>query len=355
VPVGKFTFWKILKEAPFNVIFVNDASARWYLDGIPEHPSEEALEAALRDAIHSLDPSLPVMTVGASMGAYAALRYGSKLGAARVLAMGPEVELCLPHGRSIETVKDRTAGDGDISGLKFASPRDVLIVSGNADVVDFYSACRFKAANREFNVWLLNNIPHAVAVTLDEEDGLREFVVDYLSRGDLSALHKYGRGRVHPVKDATRFMEFHKRTEARGSYPEAIETLRAMAHKSGDWALVQYFYGLALRQAGEISTAIEQFRRAVTAMPTLGRARFKLAEALMKQKSFSEAVVELEYLREQKNTLGVSLMLSRGYQGLGRRGLAIHVLEQALSLRLSKDEKTSISQQMVAVAKSIVG
>jgi len=72
-----------------NKILVRDSGNSWYhrrLDGLGEHPDETA--ASLRTLIDEIRPSR-VITIGQSMGAYAALMYGLLLEVQQVIAFGP--------------------------------------------------------------------------------------------------------------------------------------------------------------------------------------------------------------------------------------------------------------------------
>ncbi len=72
-----------------NKILVRDSGNSWYhrnIDGLGTHPDETA--ASLRALIREINPG-KVVTIGQSMGAYAALMYGMLLDAQQVIAFGP--------------------------------------------------------------------------------------------------------------------------------------------------------------------------------------------------------------------------------------------------------------------------
>lgn len=72
-----------------NKILVRDSGNSWYhraISGLGAHPDETA--ASLRALIRDIRPS-KVVTIGQSMGAYAALMYGLLLEAEQVIAFGP--------------------------------------------------------------------------------------------------------------------------------------------------------------------------------------------------------------------------------------------------------------------------
>ena len=72
-----------------NKVLVRDSGNSWYhrnIDGLGAHPDETA--EALRALIAAIAPS-KVITIGQSMGAYAAVMYGLLLGVDSVIAFGP--------------------------------------------------------------------------------------------------------------------------------------------------------------------------------------------------------------------------------------------------------------------------
>lgn len=72
-----------------NKILVRDSGNAWYhrrIDGLGDHPDETA--ASLRALIDAIQPGR-VVTIGQSMGAYAALMYGLLLEVEQVIAFGP--------------------------------------------------------------------------------------------------------------------------------------------------------------------------------------------------------------------------------------------------------------------------
>jgi len=73
----------------FNRILVRDIHNSWYHRGVPGlggHVDEVA--TSLRGLVRSIRPGR-VMTIGQSMGGYAALLFGMLLGAERIVAFGP--------------------------------------------------------------------------------------------------------------------------------------------------------------------------------------------------------------------------------------------------------------------------
>lgn len=104
-----------------NKVLVRDSGNAWYhrkIDGLGGHPDETA--ASLRALIAAIAPS-KVVTIGQSMGAYAAVMYGLLLNVDSVIAFGPlsfleERQALLYHERRWLAVMRDLARDPPASG-----------------------------------------------------------------------------------------------------------------------------------------------------------------------------------------------------------------------------------------------
>lgn len=86
---GRLKKLEQLSGRHLNKILVRDSGNAWYhrkIDGLGEHPDETA--ASLRTLVRAIAPS-KIVTLGQSMGAYAAIMYGLLLDAQQIIAFGP--------------------------------------------------------------------------------------------------------------------------------------------------------------------------------------------------------------------------------------------------------------------------
>jgi pimeloyl-ACP methyl ester carboxylesterase len=91
--VPPFEFFRATRGIPVKRLFVRDLRQAWYHLGVPGYgTSVEGLAEALRDLLARHDVDRLVVT-GNSMGGYAALVFGTLLGANTVLAFGPQTVL----------------------------------------------------------------------------------------------------------------------------------------------------------------------------------------------------------------------------------------------------------------------
>ena len=91
--------------------------------------------------------------------------------------------------------------------------------------------------------------------------------------------------------------------------------------------------GVILEKQRNRRGALANYTKALELSPSSALARFKKARVLMHLRHFSEALVELEVLREQApEEANVWFLLGKCYKGLGERGEALGALTRALNL-----------------------
>ena len=102
----QFNFWHAGHELDENLLFVNSPSNDWYLSGVPGlgHGFEDTAAAMARWA-EALAVSRTI-AIGTSMGGFAAIRYGSSLGA-DVLAFSTDAVIRDAGSRSAAYFKGR--------------------------------------------------------------------------------------------------------------------------------------------------------------------------------------------------------------------------------------------------------
>ncbi|WP_147324483.1 hypothetical protein [Shinella sp. WSJ-2] len=93
-----FEFVRTLSELSYNVVFVRDLTQRWFNFGIDNFSSDMDDTATQITAViqRSLDPSLPLYTIGNSAGGYASIFYGEALAAHVALAICPQTLISMP-------------------------------------------------------------------------------------------------------------------------------------------------------------------------------------------------------------------------------------------------------------------
>lgn len=131
--VPSFEFANAFRRAGVDrALFVRDALRSWYLRGIGDAGHDfESVVRVLEREIETVQPSR-VITVGCSMGGYAAVRAGLALRAQTILAFGPQVvlepiersRLGLPES-SFDSLLDSLAANGKAEGFALTSLMEV--------------------------------------------------------------------------------------------------------------------------------------------------------------------------------------------------------------------------------------
>ena len=150
----QFNFWHAGHELDENLIFVNSPSNDWYLSGVPGlgHGFEDTAAAMARWA-EALAVSRTV-AIGTSMGGFAAIRYGSSLGA-DVLAFSTDAVIRDAGSRSAAYFKGREIPeDFDLRTALPEGGKPVHLMVGEADPRDLHAA------------WLLSSNKAVTAISL---------------------------------------------------------------------------------------------------------------------------------------------------------------------------------------------
>ncbi|WP_337269647.1 hypothetical protein [Oryzifoliimicrobium ureilyticus] len=100
VAPGQFAIERLLTDNRHHCVFLNTANNDFYQHGVPGlGTSVDETAATLRQFARQIGVTR-IRCLGMSMGASAAILFGSLLGADRVVAVGPEIEIGLPFHRS---------------------------------------------------------------------------------------------------------------------------------------------------------------------------------------------------------------------------------------------------------------
>ncbi|CNC50476.1 Uncharacterised protein [Yersinia intermedia] len=346
---GKFTFYSLTSELNINIIYVNDYSNQWYLNGTPDFNNEDHFLDFLQNEIKNLrcPANGNIYTLGSSMGAYAALKFGSLLGALKILALGPESELMLPHGRSITSVKieQPVFPVRDISSLSFISPKNVLILSGNNDIVDFYCACSFKENNPDLMVYLINNWSHVVAKYMNSLVGLKNILNDFFIINNVDFLKKLSLSGTIKLSDSIVVRDFYYSLSAGLIDISKKDILIKVAEEFPKWSLVQFYAAKIYWQLGDMGKCELYLNKALKTQASLGRARLLLCQLLFDSDRYSDAEYHILILLEKNITFGISIVAISIFIKKGNLEKAIAIIAQARELNLTPKQRKLLEEK----------
>ncbi|MCK6977438.1 hypothetical protein [Enterobacter roggenkampii] len=274
-------FWKIMNRMEGVKIFINDEENGWYVHGIPGMGVDVLSSSShLMTMIKEIAPK-EVVLVGPSMGAYAAMLYGSIISPRmpeirfRCLSFGGEFLL---YGRETKSKslagKPRNLWYADIRSILATSGLEVTHVYGDDDVNDIFQASLVHGME---NVRLVSvrNAPHAVSTYLGQNYNLTNIIKSYEQNGcfeiecesDISKLKGHGALLYHG-----HILMLDKKPT------EALEKLRKAVLLAPTHALSHHKYGLALIMERQESLALHHQEKAISLNPSLAHAHFHIAQ-----------------------------------------------------------------------------
>lgn len=183
-----FTFYKSTSEMRPDVLYIRDpAGNAWYQEGLAEGESLDDIEARIASVAAAYRE---VWMLGSSMGGFAALYFGCRLGARRILALAPQIVV---DGRFARGPRRATrVQTPDISELVRGATRSLItIVFGSLDLIDAYNLSRLYPEGGDlplhFRVLQYEGQDHLLPIRLEAECTLKTFFQSILSHNTVPA------------------------------------------------------------------------------------------------------------------------------------------------------------------------
>jgi pimeloyl-ACP methyl ester carboxylesterase len=289
-----FGFYHIGHRIESTALLVKDPTNNWYnvgIEGVGAHVDEIA--QTLRAKIGSRR----VITVGSSMGAYAAILFGCLLGAERCIAFAPQTRLAgkLP----LSPPRDVPLQAPDTRSYLLQSPSTkVAIFIGGFDLADAYHAYRI-ADLPNVSVSVLPSSGHSIAEALAGTRQLDEIVYAGIA-GDIGTPVGFEPGIAdRGLRDA-----IVGAVEARYFGGDALPHLQHLAKAVPNWVAVRQFEGQVLMNAGRYAEAEAALRTVVDLQPGWFIPYRHLGEAIMRQGRLVEAETFLRRAVEMRPDWG---------------------------------------------------
>ncbi|WP_172300527.1 YqiA/YcfP family alpha/beta fold hydrolase [Pseudoruegeria sp. HB172150] len=182
---GSFTFFKATRQMRPDRLHIRDPfGTAWYQNGLADGETLADIETRIAEVARDYRE---IWMLGSSMGGYAALYFGARLGARRVLAIAPQLivdpRFARGPGRGV------TVHTPDISGLVRAATRTrFTILFGSFDLIDAYNIAQLykdDPAPDHCRVLQYANEDHMLPVRIDRAVGLRRYFSAILSRDEV--------------------------------------------------------------------------------------------------------------------------------------------------------------------------
>jgi len=270
-----FAYYRLLDELPVSRVFVRDPTDSWYNGDVAGLGATVAeITRTLRDAIGETGATR-VVTLGSSMGGYAAALFGCLLSAERVVALSPQT--LLDRRFPLAPAADVRLQVPDLRPvIDAAIGTDVLAVTGGDDLVDAFYVGRL-AGLPTVRSLAVPDASHTFADELHRRGRLVPVLADLVDGAVPDDC------RAHPCADpdvAARVDEavlrFHDRDPAGAA--SAIEPVCAALPR---WAGAQFLRGRALLATARPAEAAEAFGAARDANPGWFEPYRELGRALL--------------------------------------------------------------------------
>lgn len=297
-PVGRFSMQQTATKLGISCVLMNTLPRSYYAEGVPGLGDGIAGTAAgLRRIIAAVRPRA-VVTMGISMGGYAALLFGALLPADRILAFSPETQLLLPGSRSRGVLRQRKPPEHlDVLPLLRNVPAtQVALYFGEAELHDVHAAWRLQGLPRA-ELYSVQGGGHEVARWFSERGLLHRLVEDFVRHGQ--AMNDFPqRGSVLDHGPAIELTMAANACTLEQKPRQAIDALREAIRLAPGFDLAYHKLGAALTATGQKRDAREAHRCAVELAPESMHYRLHFGRALLEAGDLAEAEVVLAAVAE---------------------------------------------------------
>jgi len=182
-PEGKFSFYHFGKTVDANVVFVNTHDANWYFSGIMGLGVDFVSTVDGLNCLLTRFQNCETIFIGGSMGAYAAVLYGSVVeNVQSILAFGPELELGIDFGLSKNHLKNTFDNSYNIYEVMKPNKIKYYFLFGEFFPVDMLGANRlWQKFSDTVMIISLKNLVHDLPQFIDKEYSLIQFIPSILS------------------------------------------------------------------------------------------------------------------------------------------------------------------------------
>jgi hypothetical protein len=194
----RFNFWQAGMDLPANILFMNNGANDWYQFGVPGIGTTfQRTVKAIRELAEEYESS-EILTLGTSMGGYAAIQYGVELGA-RILAFSTSTYLTQPLSQASILMKHpEKAVVHDLRTIMPRNTREMFLICGEASAVDLIS-CLQLSSYPGVNVAGLAGIGHHVPTHLNRSGKLPQLLRSFvIGKPELPAQSGKGEALQHP-------------------------------------------------------------------------------------------------------------------------------------------------------------
>lgn len=283
-----FTFYNTTHGLPCDVLYVRDPRKNsWFQEGFLPVPGIEASVEYLRTLAASYDR---VVFSGASMGGYAAILFGTRVGASSIFALGPQTQLNHSYSRSPR--RDVTLRVPDLADAVAASPAgQIHMMVGVLDAVDYFNVVRLVDLGGS-EIYCFEDEDHFLPKSLARTEVLARLFAAAVAGLPLDpAPHAFvartglDQARCEMIRAVVPLI-FEKR-----DFRAARALVRPFLAAEPPWALAHYLWGASAFKDGLFAPAMRELRTAANMFPNSVDYNMLAAEAALhsQERAMAEA------------------------------------------------------------------
>lgn len=276
---NQFNFWQLGRELNANVIFVNDPSNQWYLNGIPSlGASLELTMQCLREWIDYLDIK-DIYSVGTSMGGHAAIHYGIELNA-NILSFPAEIILGEQHSRSIKHLEKDIVKKEFLLEKIARFNKTIHMIIGESTPKDLINASYIRKFEN-VKVHSLLGVDHYVPSVISRSSKLYTLLTNFVSGGVIEEdlFSNLGNFSLYDDEVFSNLAAAYQNFES-DDFDKSIVYAKKILAKFPAFESALYMIGDSYLQKEEYQLAMEYLARAIMVAPNNADYLFKYSHAI---------------------------------------------------------------------------
>lgn len=328
---GKFDFWKVGRQVRENLIFINNGNNQWYQSGVPGLGSSVAETVSRLKSLSSSLGATEIFAIGASMGGYGAVLYGSLL-EAKVMAFGVDTLLKIPGSRSLQQMpKEVRVVYPDLVPVVRERSTRVQLYVGEMDPMDLVGASRLIGLPTA-SIETIRGVDHKCARFFLDHVGLLDTISAYLNDQPAPRIPGLGSILARPeVLDRIhRSHVLSTKSDWKGSAAEA----NAAIDLDPNCETARFLLGKALIQDKLYRQAAGHLAMVAAELPHFADGQFYHAQALRLDKQHDRAIGLFErYIERFGPSAQAFSNLAHCHLGLGDSVTAVENMKLAAELK----------------------
>jgi pimeloyl-ACP methyl ester carboxylesterase len=333
----------------YNTAHLRDPRDTWFQNGMSDAlPSPEAVAAHLKGLIAELAPSR-VVTVGSSMGGYAALLFAGLLKADAAIAFAPQTYLDrrLPHTPTSASKAQPWFDLATELPVQMLAETEVCFVYGSDDIVDIWNVTRMAALSHARRL-AVHDQHHLVIKHMVQNGDFVRLVGHYCGGLELSL-----ESRIDPRTEAPDVVELVGRLVPMlylgAPDDEADDLCGRLIALHPDWAMPHAVQALIEKKRRRWTDAERCMARAAELSPKSLGFGLEHARLLMKLGQEAEAIIVLRRcLTLRRSDYATMCSLAILEARAGRRDVALATLETAIQVRPRLQRAQALRDRLLA-------